>query len=64
MILLYQNKILLVGISPIAKISINDLQKIDNKFNNLLSYNPDIFILDNAIIYRYENGKFNIFWYN
>ena len=55
-----QGKILLVGISPIAKISINDLKKIDNKFNNLLSSNPDLFILDNSIIDRYENRKFNI----
>lgn len=55
-----QDKVLLVGISPIATISIDNIQKINNKFANLLSSNPDIFILDNAIIYRYENGKFNI----
>ena len=51
-----QDKVLLVGISPIATISIDNIQKINNKFDNLLSSNPVIFILDKSIIYRQLMG--------
>ena len=56
-----QDKVLLTGITPIAKMSLNNINKIDTKFNNLLLSNPPIFILDNCTISNnYEDRKLNI----
>ena len=55
-----QDKVYLAGITPIAKISMNNLEKIDNKFNNLLLSNPNIYIINNSIVNRYQKNIFNI----
>ena len=40
--------------------SMNNLEKMDDKYSTLLSSNPSIYILDNSSFYRYDNYKFNI----
>ena len=55
-----QDKVLLVGITPIAKINMNDIQKIDDELYNILESDTPIFILDNCTIFKYENNKINI----
>ena len=55
-----QDKVYLAGITPIAKISMNNLEKIDNKFNNLLLSNPYIYIINNSTVNRYQKNIFNI----
>ena len=55
-----QDQVLLEGITPIAKMSLNNINKIDSKINNLLSSNPPIFILDNCAFNNYEDRKLNI----
>ena len=56
-----QEQVSLVGITPIAKNSLNNIEKINNnEFNNLLSTNPPIFILDNCTINIYEDIKLKI----
>ena len=55
-----QDKVYLAGITPIAKISMNNLEKIDNKFNNLLLSNPYIYIINNSTVNRYQKKIFNI----
>ena len=52
-------KVSLAGITPLAKMSMNNLQDT-NKYSSLLSSNPSIYILDNSIFYGYANYKFNI----
>ena len=55
-----QGKVTLAGTSPLAKMSMNNLEKMDDKYSSLLSSNPSIYILDNSSFYRYDNYKFNI----
>ena len=55
-----QGKVTLAGITPLAKISMNNLEEIDDKYSELLSSNPSIYILDNSTFYGYDNYKFNI----
>ena len=45
------------GITPIAKMFMNNLEKIDANINNLLESNPRIYILDNSTIHLYENNN-------
>ena len=51
----------LVGISPVANIYIDNIQDINDKFSEILSSNPTIYILDNSTLYRYKTYKFNIY---
>ena len=46
------NKVTLVGITPLAKRYINNIQDIGNKFDNLT--NSDIYILDNSVYSQYR----------
>ena len=39
-----QGKVTLVGITPLAKMSMNNLQEMDDKYSILLSSNPSIYI--------------------
>ena len=55
-----QGKVKIAGTSPLAKMSMNNLEKMDDKYSSLLSSNPSIYILDNSSFYRYDNYKFNI----
>ena len=55
-----QGKVKIAGPSPLAKMSMNNLDKMDDKYSSLLSSNPSIYILDNSSFYGYDNYKFNI----
>jgi hypothetical protein len=53
-------KVSLAGITPLAKMSMNDLKKVGDKYDSLFSSNPSIYILDNSTVDRYTPYKFNI----
>ena len=55
-----QGKVKVGGVTPLAKMSMNNLKEIDEKYSTLLSSNPSIYILDNSSFYGYEKYKFNI----
>jgi hypothetical protein len=55
-----QGNVKIAGTSPLAKMSMNNLDKMDDKYSTLLSSNPSIYISDNSSFYRYDNYKFNI----
>ena len=55
-----QGKVKIAGTSPLATMSMNNLEKMDDKYSKLLSSNPSIYLLDNSSFYRYDNYKFNI----
>ena len=55
-----QSKVSLVGITPLARMNMNNLLKIDNKFNYLLLSNMSIYIFDNSSVYTYGNNSFDI----
>jgi len=52
------NKVNLVGITPLAKMYLNNTQDIGDKFNNL--NNSNIYILDNSTFSKTGNLLFNI----
>ena len=43
-----QGKVTLAGTTPLAKMSMNNLGKMDDKYSTLLSSNQSIYILDNS----------------
>jgi len=53
-----ENNVTLVGITPLAKMYINNIQDIGNKFDNF--FNSDIYILDNCNYLKYGKLLFNI----
>ena len=53
-----QNNFTLIGISPIANSFMDNLQDIDERFNNLFLSDPYIYIMDNSTIYG-NNNKIN-----
>ena len=54
-----QGSVKIAGSTPLAKMSMNNLKETD-KYSELLSSNPSIYILDNSSFYGYANYKFNI----
>jgi len=56
-----KNNIKLIGITPLAKMFMNNLQDVNDKYSNLLSYNISVYILDNCTLYEYEKYKFDIY---
>ena len=48
----------LVGITPLAKMYMNNLTEVGNKFDNLT--NSTVYILDNSIYNKYDTYLFNI----
>jgi hypothetical protein len=55
-----QGNVKIAGTSPLGKMSMNNLQNIDDKYSKLLASNPSIYILDDSSFYGYGNNKFNI----
>ena len=55
-----QGNVKIAGTTPLATMSMNNLQNIDDKYSKLLASNPSIYILDNSSFYGYGNNKFNI----
>ena len=55
-----QGKVSLAGITPLAKMSMNDLKSVGNKYDALFESNPSIYILDNSTVNRYSYYNFNI----
>ena len=55
-----QGNVKIAGTSPLGKMSMNNLQNIDDKYSKLLASNPSIYILDDSSFYGYGNKKFNI----
>ena len=39
----------------------NNLQDVNDKYSNLLSYNISVYKLDNCTLYEYEKYKFDIY---
>ena len=50
----------LVGITPIAKMYMENLIETNEKYGNLLSSNADIYLLDNSTIEKREANQFDI----
>jgi surface protein len=55
-----QNNISLIGISPFASIYMNNLQDVQNKFNNLSNPDSKTYVLNNSLVNKYGNNNFNI----
>ena len=55
-----QGNVKIAGTTPLATMSMNNLQNIDDKYSKLLASNPSIYILDNSSFYGYGSNKFNI----
>ena len=57
---LSQNNVNLIGITPLAKMFMNNIQNIEDKYNLLLNPNQTIFIIDNSTLYRNGTHQFTI----
>ena len=55
-----QNNISLIGISPFATIFMDNLQDVQNKFNNLSNPDSKIYVLNNSLVNKYWKNNFNI----
>ena len=55
-----QNNVTIVGMTPFAKMFLNNIQNIDSKYDELLKSNQTIFIIDNSTLIKYENDQFTI----
>jgi len=55
-----QNNISLIGISPFATIFMDNLQNVQNKFNNLSNPDSKIYVLNNSLVNKYGKNNFNI----
>ena len=53
-----QNNVTIIGSTPIAKMFMNNLQDIDDTYNNL--ENSTIYILDHSIYNKYSSNLYNI----
>ena len=54
----YQNNVTIIGSTTIAKMYMNNLQDIDDTYNNL--QNSTIYILDHSIYNKYSSNLYNI----
>jgi len=52
------NNVTLIGVTPLAKMYLNNIQDIGDKFNNIT--NSNIYILDNSVFSKSDNLLFNI----
>ena len=57
---LSQNNVNLIGITPLAKMFINNIQNIEDKYDILLNPNQTIFIIDNTTLNRNGTHQFTI----
>ena len=54
----YNNNIKIIGLTPFARIFMNNLQEIDDKYDNL--ENSFVYILDHSLYNKYSTYKYNI----
>ena len=57
---LSQNIVSLIGITPLARMFMNNIQNTEDKYNLLLNPNQTIFIIDNSTLYRNGTHQFII----
>lgn len=55
------NNMKLVGITPIAKLFMENLQEANDNYGNLLSSGNTVYILDNSTLYQNETSHFGIY---
>ena len=55
------NNMKLVGITPIAKLFMENLQEANDNYGNLLSSENTVYILDNSTLYQNETSHFGIY---
>ena len=55
------NNMKLVGITPIAKLFMKNLQEANDNYGNLLSSENTVYILDNSTLYQNETSHFGIY---
>ena len=55
------NNMKLVGITPIAKLFMENLQEANDNYGNLLSSTNTVYILDNSTLYQNETSHFGIY---
>ena len=53
-----QEDVTIIGISPLAKMFMNNIQKLEEKYDSIS--NSTIYILDNSTYYKYDKLLFNI----
>ena len=54
----YQDNVTIIGFTPFAKMYMNNLQDLDNKYDNL--QNSTIYILNNSFYNKYSTNLYNI----